>query len=45
MSALTGTAASAGLLDLELDELCLLGPVEARQWGVHEPRYDITAER
>jgi hypothetical protein len=32
-------------LDLELDELCLLAPVEARQLRVHEPRYDITAER
>jgi hypothetical protein len=32
-------------LDLDLDDLYLLGPVEARQWRRREPRYDITAER
>jgi hypothetical protein len=25
--------------------MCLLGQVKARQWRLHEPRYDITAER
>ena len=28
-----------------LDDLCLLGPVEIRQWRLRERRYDITAER
>lgn len=31
--------------DPDLDDLCLLGPVEARQWRLLESRYDITAER
>ena len=29
----------------DLDDLCLLGPVKARQWRLHEPRWDITAEQ
>ena len=29
----------------DLDDLCLLGPLEARLWRLPEPRYDITAER
>jgi hypothetical protein len=32
-------------LDLGLDDLRLLGPVEIRQWQRREPPYDITAER
>ena len=30
---------------VDLDDLHLLGPVKTQQWGLHEPRYDITAER
>lgn len=30
---------------VDLDDLHLLGPVRAHQWRVHEPRYDIAAER
>jgi hypothetical protein len=32
-------------VDLDLNDLCLLGPVEIRQWQWREPRYDVTAER
>ncbi len=31
--------------DPDLDELSLLGPVEAYQWRWREPRYDVTAVR
>jgi hypothetical protein len=30
---------------VDLEHLCLLGPVTAQRWRLHEPRYDITAER
>lgn len=32
-------------VDPDLDNLYLLGPVEACQWQLRDPRYDITAER
>ena len=32
-------------LDLDLDDLRLLGPVDARQWRLREPRFGVTAER
>lgn len=30
---------------VDLDDLYLLGPVKAHRWRLHEPRYDIVAER
>ena len=30
---------------VDLDDLYLLGPIQAQQWRLREPRYDITAER
>ena len=32
-------------IDVNLDQLYLLGPVKAQRWRLREPRYDITAER
>ncbi len=32
-------------LDVNMDNLCLLGPVKARRWRLRAPRHDITAER
>jgi len=37
--------AECTIADPDLDDLYLLGPVEARQWRLRESRYDITAER
>ena len=37
--------AECTIADPDLDDLCLLGPVEARRWRLREPPHDITADR